>query len=364
MENSPLYLHSFNLVPNFGAARIFRLCEYFPNFQKAYEATRQELKMSGIEPEMTDNFLALRANLNLENENAKLKNLGISLLTYKDLFYPKLLLEISKFPTLLYYRGTLPTADELCVATVGTRKITTYGKLAAPQIVENLALQGVSIVSGLAYGVDALCHQSALAVGKRTVAILAGGLDDKILYPQNHCLLTKQILDLGGMLISEYPPGTAALKHHFVARNRIISGMSIATVVIECSLDSGSLITAKYALEQNRNVYAVPGPIYAEQSKGPNNLIKMGARLITSAQDILEDLNLENLPKEQEAQSLFGNSPEENQILKVLKFEPQTINEIIKQSEMDAASATSALTFLEMKGKVRNLGGQQYTLSR
>ena len=364
MENNPLYLHCFNLIPNFGPNRLFKLCEYFESFKKAFVANKQELTICGIESEIIENFFNLKNSLNLEKESQKLNSLGISLLSYKDPLYPKLLLEIPKYPSLLYYRGKLPKIDELCIATVGTRKITTYGKLATPQIVENLSLHGATIVSGLAYGVDALCHQSALLVGKRTVAVLAGGIDDKSLYPQNHCLLAKQILDLDGMLISEYPPKTPALKHHFVARNRIISGMSVATIVIECSLDSGSLITAKYALEQNRNVYAVPGPIYAEQSKGPNNLIKMGARLITSAEDILEDLNMQNLPKEQEVQSLFGNSPDENIILKTLKFEPQTINEIIKQSGLSTANATSALTFLEMKGKVRNLGGQQYTLSR
>jgi DNA processing protein len=364
MENSPLYLHCFNLVKNFGPNRLFRLCQYFPNFEKAYHATYPELIASGLENEIAEAFLNLRNSLNLNIEKEKLDSLGIYLLSYKDPAYPKLLLEIEKFPALLYCRGTAPKTDELCIATVGTRKITTYGKLVTAQIVENLALQGATIVSGLAYGVDSACHQAVINVQKRTVGVLAGGIDDQSIYPQHHVLLVKQILDLGGMVISEYPPKTSALKHHFIARNRIISGMSVATIVVECSLDSGSLITAKYALEQNRNVYAVPGPIYAEQSKGPNNLIKMGARLITSAEDILQDLNLENLPKEQEVQSLFGNSPDENIILKILSLEPQNINSIIKQSGLDPASATSALTFLEMKGKVRNLGGQQYCLAR
>jgi DNA processing protein len=164
--------------------------------------------------------------------------------------------------------------------------------------------------------------------------------------------------------MSEYPIGTPPLKHHFIARNRIISGMSVATVVVECNLKSGSLITARYALEQNRTVYAVPGPIYAEQSQGPNNLIKMGAQLVADAKDILEDLNLTHSTQQETAQQLFGDSPAETALLNLLGYEPMHMNALIKTSGISTGDATSALTFLEMKGKIRNLGGQQYILSR
>ena len=189
-------------------------------------------------------------------------------------------------------------------------------------------------------------------------------MDEKSLYPKHHALLAKEIIDSGGALLSEYPIGTPNFKQNFVARNRIISGLSVATIIVECGLQSGTLITAKHALDQNRAVYAVPGPIYSQTSQGPNNLIKMGAKPITEANDIFQDLNLADLPQQKMAQAIFGDTKEESILLKLLNFEPVIINELIKQSGLDAGAVTSALTFLEMKGKVRNLGGQQYILSR
>jgi DNA processing protein len=233
-----------------------------------------------------------------------------------------------------------------------------------PDILNPIIACGAIIVSGMAFGVDSEAHKQSIKKGARTIAVLGGGLDDASLYPKNHQLLAQQILENGGALISEYPIGTPNFKQNFVARNRIISGLSIGTLVVECDLESGSLITAKHALEQNRQVYAVPGPIYAEMSKGPNNLIKMGAKLVTESTDILEDLNLSTLPEQKQVQTTFGDSPAESTILNILSKEPMNINLIIKTSGLETGDATSALTFLEMKGKVRNLGGQQYILSR
>ncbi|MDE2311460.1 MAG: DNA-processing protein DprA [Patescibacteria group bacterium] len=341
-----------------------KLYRYFEDWRAAFLATARQLSAAGIEPEIAEIFLRHREKLDLNAEAEKLRAHGIGLLTFTDSSYPKLLLETEKFPPLLYYRGALGPGDELCLAMVGTRMVTTYGRLATPRLAGPLAEAGAIIVSGMAFGVDALAHQAAVERGRRTIAVLGGGLDEKSLYPKAHGLLAQQILDTGGMLLSEYPPLTPNFKQNFVARNRIISGMSVATVVIECNLKSGSLITAKYALEQNRGVYAVPGPIYAEQSQGPNNLIKMGAKLVTDAIDILEDLNLQHWPEQQQAQSGFDDSPAEAALLQVVAHEPLHINEIVRQSQLSLADATSALTFLEMKGKIKNLGGQQYVLSR
>jgi len=357
-------LHIFNLLPELGPARLFKIGEYFGSYKKAFEAGASKLSLAGIETEIAEKFGRLKNRINPEAEAASLEKNKITLLSYKEPAYPKLLLETARFPALLYLRGTFTSNDELCVAVVGTRKISTYGRSITPLLVEPLALAGVSIVSGLAYGVDALAHQTAIRAGGRTIAVLGGGLDNKSLYPRNHALLAEEILSTGGALISEYPPGTPCLRHHFVSRNRIISGLSAGTLVVECDLDSGSLITAHHALEQNRSVYAVPGPIYAEGSRGPNNLIKMGARLVTDAKDILDDLNLETKEVAQENQSLFGDSPAETQMLKALKREPTGVDQLIKLSGLTPAEATSALTFLEMKGKIRNLGGQQYALAK
>ncbi|MDR3642043.1 MAG: DNA-processing protein DprA [Candidatus Doudnabacteria bacterium] len=359
-----LYLHGLNLLPQFGPARLGILAKRFGNFSEAYNASEENLVTAGIDPQITKCFLELRAKTHLEQEQEKLRQADIKLLTFRDKNYPKLLLQIPKFPPLLYYRGALPDPEELCLAVVGTRNITNYGRVIIPQLVEPLVDCGCVIVSGMAFGVDGAAHQVAVKKGRRTVAVLGGGLDEKSLYPKHHAFLAQQIIGTGGTLFSEYPMGTPNFKQNFVARNRIISGMSLATIIIECDLKSGTLITAKHALDQNRQVYAVPGPIYSPQSLGPNNLIKMGAKPITEANDVLQDLNLKSLPEQQSVQTTLGDSKEESILLKIINHDPVIINELIKESGLDAAAALSALTFLEMKGKVKNLGGQQYVLSR
>ena len=362
--NDSLYLHGLNLLPQFGPARLGILAKRFKSFQDAFLASQSQLIAAGIDAQIAKVFLDFREKINLEAEAEKLRQEQIKVLSFKDKNYPKLLLEIPKFPPILYYKGVMETADELCVAVVGTRMISNYGRTVIPQLTEPLAEAGVVIVSGMAFGVDSASHEVAIKKNKRTIAVLGGGLDEKSLYPKHHAFLAQRILDCGGALLSEYPIGTPNFKQNFVSRNRIISGMSVATLIIECDLQSGTLITAKHALDQNRNVYAVPGPIYAATSQGPNNLIKMGAKLITEANDIFQDLNLANLPEQKTAQAVFGDTKEESILLKLLNFEPVIINELIKQSGLEASTVTSALTFLEMKGKVKNLGGQQYILSR
>jgi len=359
-----MYLHGLNLLPQFGPARLLKLGRHFDTFRQAFNATSQELQTAGVEPELTQKFIALRTTVNLQTEQENLTEQNIRLLTFRDRNYPKLLLEISKFPPLLYYKGTMEHNDELCIAVVGTRMITTYGRVVTPRLVEPLVEAGATVISGMAFGVDSVAHEIAIKKGRRTIAVLGGGLDEKSLYPKQHALLAQNILDTGGALLSEYPMGTPNFKQNFVARNRIISGMSVATLVIECDTKSGTLITAQHALDQNRSLYAVPGPIYSPQSHGPNNLIKMGAKAITEANDIFIDLNLQQLPQEQKAQDTFGDSDEETTILKLLNYEPIIINQIIKTSGLEASTVSSALTFLEMKGKVKNLGGQQYILAR
>lgn len=359
-----LYLHALNLLPEFGPARLYQLGEFFGEFETAYHANTKSLQQAGIESELAEKFLRLRERINLELETEQLESEGINLISYHDKSYPKTLLETTRFPALLYVKGKMENNDEACLAVVGTRKITTYGRSVTPTLVEPLCLAGMTIVSGLAYGIDALAHQTAVKFGRRTIAVLGGGLDEKSLYPQNHAALAAEILDAGGALLSEHPPLTPCLKHHFISRNRIISGLSLGTLVVECGLDSGSLITARHALEQNRTVYAVPGPIYAAESRGPNNLIKIGAKLVTEAQDILEDLNLPVLEISAENRTLLADSPAEAKLLSVIQHEPLTIDELIKLSGLPPAETNSTLTFLEMKGKIRNLGGQQYSLSK
>ncbi len=362
--NDSLYLHGFNLLPQFGPARLGRIAKSFGSFEQAFKADSKALALAGLDGQTAEIFLRHRASVNLAEEAEKLGAEGIGVLTFKDANYPKLLLEIPQTPPILYYKGKPPGNEELCLAVVGTRKITNYGRTVVPELLDVLVDSGLVIVSGMAFGVDSAAHKVAINKRRRTVAVLGGGLDGKSLYPKEHAFLAEQILENGGSLLSEYPMGTPNFKQNFVARNRIISGLSLATLIIECDLKSGTLITAKHALDQNRQVYAVPGPIYNPQSQGPNNLIKMGAKPVTSANDILEDLNLKTLPEQQMSQTLFADSEEEAALLKLLSYEPIIINELIKHSGLGTAQVTSALTFLEMKGKIKNLGGQQYILSR
>ena len=363
-NNEPLYLHGLNLLPQFGPARLALLAGAFENFEAAFNADSGQLMAAGIKPEEAQAFLELRGKINLAEEAEKLAAEDIKILTFRDANYPQLLLEIPKFPPILYYKGAMEIPDELCIAAVGTRMISNYGRVVVPRLIDPLVDAGITIVSGMAFGVDSAAHEVAVKKHRRTIAVLGGGLDEKSLYPKHHALLAQQIIEAGGALLSEYPIGTPNFKQNFVARNRIISGLSMATLVVECDLQSGTLITAKHALDQNRTVYAVPGPIYSLTSQGPNNLIKMGAKLITEAGDIMQDLNLKTLPEQNQNREILGETKEESVLLKLLGYEPVIINQLIKTSGLDAATVGSTLTFLEMKGKIKNLGGQQYILSR
>lgn len=359
-----IFLHTFNLLPQLGPVRLLKLLCFFGSAKQAYCADAEAFRTAGLEPEVIELVLRHRSGCSPEAEAEKLDCERIRLLGFQDSDYPKLLKEIPKPPPLLYYKGVMENPEELCIAVIGTRKITNYGRVVTPELVAPLVDAGAVIVSGLAYGVDTAAHQVAIDRHGRSIAVVGGGLDEKSLYPKPHLLAAEQIVEHGGALLSEYPIGTPPLKHHFIARNRIISGLSVATLVVECDTNSGSLITARYALDQNRQLFAVPGPIYSSQSRGPNNLIKMGASIVTDAGDILSDLNLKALPQEQHARAAFGDSPAECALLALLTPEPVPINELIKQSGLQAGEAMSALTMLEMKGKTRNLGGQQYVLSR
>ena len=364
LENK-LYLHCFNLLPQFGPTRLLMIAKYFNNdFKQAFLSGKNEFLNLGLEKDLVESWLKLKVEINLETETAKLEKENISLLTFLDDTYPKLLLEIPKYPPILYVRGQMQNNDELCFGVVGTRKITTYGRSIIPDLITPLVKAGAVIVSGMAFGVDSEAHKIAVQNHKRTIAVLGGGVDNHTIYPKHHQFLAEEILNTGGALISEYPIGTPNFKQNFVARNRIISGLSIGTLVIECDLESGSLITARHALDQNRQVYAVPGPIYSPESRGPNNLLKLGAKAVTEAKDILEDLNLQNLPEEIDNQQIFGDNPLETKLLNSITKQPMLVNELIKLSGQEAGEVLSALTYLELKGKIRNLGGQQYILSR
>jgi len=278
-----------------------------------------------------------------------------------DKNYPQLLRKIKEAPEVLYYKGEL-RSEENCLAIVGTRLASVYGKQVTLEITGDLAEAGLTIVSGLAPGIDSFAHQAAVEKNKRTIAVLGTGLDEKSIYPQINLKLAEKILKSGGALISEYPPGTPGSKFTFPKRNRIISGLSLGVLVVEAKQKSGALITAEWAKRQGRKIFAIPGPIHSSNSKGPHHLIKQGAKLVENANDILKELNLGMLNSDNHLE-IKGETQEENLILEVLKEEALEVDKIIERTKLSTAKVASTLAILEIKGRVRNLGGNIYAIS-
>jgi DNA processing protein len=280
----------------------------------------------------------------------------VRLLTIEDADYPRLLAEAPAAPPLLYVRGALDITDEWAVAIVGTRSPTTYGKEAARHLAGELAQRGVTIISGLATGIDAIAHTAALEAGGRTIGVLGCGVD--IVYPERNKNLAGQIVQQGA-IISDYPLGTRPHAANFPPRNRIISGLALGTVIVEAGEKSGALITGDFALEQGRDVFAVPGSIFSQKSKGTNNLLRNGAGVAACADDVLEALNLTAAPVQQEfAAALLADpaDPTEARILEHLDAEPRSIDQITRTSGMPAEVVSATLTMLELKGLVRQVG--------
>lgn len=359
-----IYFNAFNQISCLGSLRFKKLLGHFKNIKDAWQADKKELILAEIEPDIADTIIKSRFFIDPENEWQKLEKENIGILTLNSKNYPNLLKEIYDPPAVLYIRGEFNEDDKYSIAVVGTRKCTIYGQEAALEISQNLVLAGFTIVSGLANGIDTLAHKAAIENKGRTIAVLGCGLDWKIIYPRSNRILAEKIVkEKQGALISEYPPGTPPLRQHFPARNRIISGLSLGVLVIEAAEKSGALITARQALDQNREVFAVPGSIYSKQSLGPNNLIKMGAKLVCSHQDILDELNIESLnPREKNAS--VPDTKEEKIIFDILSCEPAHIDKIIKESNLSSSTINSTLTIMEIKGKVRALGNNMYVIAR
>lgn len=274
--------------------------------------------------------------------------------------YPLLLKKIKNPPKILYVLGNL-IENEKCVAIVGTRKCTDYGKEVALEIGGNLAEAGLTIVSGFAPGIDTFAHLAAIERKKRTIAVLGTGLDKKSLYPKSNLKLVEKILENGGCLISEYPPGTKGTKFTFPQRNRIIAGLSLGVIVIEAKLKSGALITAEFAKKERRKIFAIPGSIYSPTSKGCHLLIKQGAKLIETPEEVLIDLGLD---KKVRKKIVEGDSEEENLILKILKEGALSSDLIIEKTKLSPQKVLALLSILEIKGKIKNLGGNIFTIWR
>lgn len=363
-QNDLKYWVAFSRNPKIGATRLVKLFNSFPSMEEAWRASFSELRAAGLDDNVINDFLAQKMTIDPEAEWEKLVKENIGILTINDEKYPKLLKEIWNPPAILYVRGELPRDDGFNLAVVGTRKISTYGRQITSILTGELVKNGFNIVSGLALGVDALAHQTAVTAGGKTVAVLGSGIDDQSVYPVQNRYLASRIIETGGAVISEYPLGTIALPQNFPHRNRIVSGLSLGTLVVEAAEESGALITAHSALEQNREVFAVPGSIFSPTSVGPNKLIKMGAKAVTSVEDILETLNLVHAADFIQNKKTIPATPEEEKILENLSAEPTHVDKIIFASGLDAARVGAILTLMEMKGMVKNLGGMNYVSNK
>lgn len=305
-------------------------------------------------------FLEIKQSQDPEQVFDDLVARNIEFITIKDPHYPALLREIHLPPAVLYVRGQLKQ-NLSSIAVVGSRKATPYGLEATQTLISPLAKAGITITSGLAFGIDAAAHLTAIKNQGQTIAVLPSGVD--LITPSSHTTLAHNILETGGALISEFPPGSQSLPRNYPIRNRIIAGLTRATLVVEADIKSGSLITARCALESNRDVLAVPGPIFSQVSRGTHYLIQMGAKLITSAQDILTELGLEDSVSEQSKLDIKPQSRQEKLILETLGTGSMQFDQLAQKTRIPAQQLISTLTLMEMKEEIRNLGGTIFSKS-
>jgi DNA processing protein len=358
MEDIRKYWVGFNLVKGIGAVRLKALLDAFGDAKSAWEASPESLREVGLNAKLIDHLAKVRTSISLDDVWQNIQNQGITVLTWNDEGYPARLQEVSPSPPVLYVRGRLTMEDHWAVAIVGTRRITAYGRQVTEQIVSVLAHAGVTIVSGLARGIDGVAHKAALEAGGRTLAVLGSGVDK--IYPPEHRKLAEQIMEHGA-LISDYPPGTPPEASNFPPRNRIISGLSMATVIVEADLKSGALITAEFAAEQGREVFAVPGNVLAPQSRGTNRLIQDGAHPLLDPHEILEVLDLTRISEHQTARMVLPSNATEAQLFGLLTHEPLHVDEIRAQVTLPIEQVISTLALMELKGMVRQVGGMRYT---
>lgn len=355
------YWIGFTRIPGIGKARLSALKQYFRCLSDAWEAPKSELVKAGLDAKAADAIVKYREKINLDNELKLIDKYHIKAIPFESPDYPTQLKEIGDFPAMIFVRGELKTCDETSIAVVGTRRATAYGRQVTEELVNNLALNKVTIISGLAKGIDTIAHRAALDAGGRTIAVFASGLD--IVYPSENLKLAREIMDHGA-LVSEYPLGTKPKAENFPRRNRILSGLSRGVLVVESGETSGALITVNFALEQNREVFAVPGSILSAMSKGPNKLIQEGAKLVRNHIDIIEELNLSVVAQQLEMESVLASDGIESIIIKCVSAEPTHIDEICRNTGLDTSTVLSNLAMMELNGLVRHRGNMTYSLNR
>ena len=348
-----IFANALNQIYELGPKRLILLKNYLGGFENAWGASKQEIeKITGLR-----DFNDLRKNIDPEKEWAILEKENIKVIMPEDENYPQKLLETPYPPAILYVKGELPEPSALHLAVVGTRNISTYGQEACKKIVRDLSQAGLVIVSGLASGIDGLSHKTAIENKAKTIAVLGSGLWEKALYPPENKKLAQIIAQGNGALVSEYPYRMLATRFSFPQRNRIVAGLTTGTLVVEAPEKSGALITAYLALDYNRDIFAVPGPIFSKNSAGANNLIKAGAKAVTEAKDILKEYGFE-IPSSEKNISL---SAKEKIVLEALN-EPMPVDEIIARTALKTEEINSILSLLEIYGLIKNNRGEIYKI--
>ncbi len=355
------YWVGFNIVRGIGPLRLRALLDTYGSIERAWHASADQLRSAGLDGRSIGNLLKARSELDLDRELKRIDAIGARVLTWDSPQYPRLLLETDAPPPVLYIRGELTDDDAWAVAVVGTRRASTYGREVTRRLADALARNGITIVSGLARGIDGIAHHAALASGGRTIAVFGCGIDH--VYPAEHRQLASQIANQGA-LVSDYPLGTRPEARNFPPRNRIISGLSLGVLVTNAGKSSGALITADFAAEQGRDVFAVPGSILTQGSVGPNRLIQDGAKLVTKAEDVLEELNLTMVAEQTQARRVLPEDETEAALLQHLSPEPTHVDELQRKSNLEIAQVTSTLAMMELKGMVRQVGGMNYVVAR
>ena len=351
------YWVTLSQVDGIGPANFARLLKIYKSAQKVWE--EKNLEKLKLDVKTLENFKNLRNQIDPVENLKNLKKQEIKVVGLFEENYPENLKQIFDPPPFIYYRGNLKPADRLSLAVVGSRKMTSYGRSVTEEMAYGAVQAGLTVVSGMARGVDSVAHISAIEAGGRTIAFMGSGINQ--IYPPDNKNLYYKIIQKGAVLC-EYPPEYPALPGNFPSRNRLISGFSLGVLITEAARDSGSLITANSAIEQGREVFCVPGSISSPLSEGPNELIKNGAKLTSKITDILEELNIDE--KFEGKREIIAENKDEEILLTLLVDASKHIDQLVKESRLETPKVLSTLTILEISGKVKNLGNGEYKIGR
>ena len=349
---------AFNKIPGIGRSHFALMEKRFGDLSEAWRAGADELRQAGFDAGALAQVAERRAAIDPDRELGRLAEIGVRAVTWHDDEYPSRLKEFTDRPPLLFVRGELLPEDERSIAVVGTRRATPYGREMAHRLATDLARAGIAIVSGLARGIDGIAHRAALDAGQRTIAVMGSGAD--IIYPAEHSNLASDIAS-NGALVTEFALGTRPNAGNFPRRNRIMAGMTLGTLVVEAPEGSGALFTAKYAIEDNREVFAVPGNALSPSSRGANKLIKdSAAKLVLDSNDILEELNISSVGAQMELAALIPQDENEAAVLRFVSYDIAHIDEIVRNSGLPITTVSGALSMMELKGLIKQVGGMNY----